>query len=149
MTRDITRRLGKNYLKPALMHSKFLPALSGSKMSSSVSSSAIYLTDTPSQIKNKINKYAFSGGKPTLEEHRKFGANLEVDVAFQLLKIFLDDDLELEFIASQYSSGQMLTADVKNRAIEVVSQIVKQHQESRTKITEEVVREFMVDRPLE
>jgi len=55
MTRDIAPKLG-NY-KPALVHSTFLPALQGanSKMSASDTNSAIYLTDTPKQIKNKVN----------------------------------------------------------------------------------------------
>jgi tryptophanyl-tRNA synthetase len=54
MTRDVAPRLG--YLKPALMHSTFFPALQGaqSKMSSSDDSSAIFVTDTPAQIKKKV-----------------------------------------------------------------------------------------------
>lgn len=53
MTRDVAPRLG--YLKPALIHSKFFPALQGhgTKMSASSELSAIYLTDTPAQIKHK------------------------------------------------------------------------------------------------
>lgn len=39
-------------------------------MSASDSNNAIFVTDTPKQIKSKINKYAFSGGQPTVEEHR-------------------------------------------------------------------------------
>jgi len=51
-------------------------------MSSSDATSSILLTDTPKQIKDKINKYAFSGGRQTVEEHRQLGADLEVDVAY-------------------------------------------------------------------
>jgi hypothetical protein len=36
-------------------------------MSGSEANSAVFLTDTPKQIKNKINKHAFSGGKETME----------------------------------------------------------------------------------
>ena len=56
MTRDVAPRLG--YPKPALIHSTFIPALHGaqSKMSGSDITSSIYLTDTPKQIKTKINK---------------------------------------------------------------------------------------------
>ena len=66
-------------------------ALQGAKtkMSSSDDSSAIFVTDTPESIANKINKYALSGGGNTLEEHRKNGANIEVDVAYQYLTYFL------------------------------------------------------------
>lgn len=67
-------------------------------MSGSVQTTSIYCTDTPQQIKEKINKYAFSGGRDTVEEHRKKGANLEVDVPFQYLTFFLDDDEKLEDI---------------------------------------------------
>lgn len=53
MTRDVAPRLGLP--KPALLLSSFIPSLLGanSKMSASIESSAIYLTDTPEQIKNK------------------------------------------------------------------------------------------------
>ena len=95
MTRDVAPRLG--YFKPALLHSTFFPALQGSqsKMSSSDPTSSIFLTDTPNQIKNKINKYAFSGGRDTKEEHEKYGGNTEVDVSYQYLTFFMDDDDKL------------------------------------------------------
>lgn len=82
MTRDIAGKL--KYMKPASFYSSFFPALQGkkSKMSSSDPTSSILLTDKPDQIKNKINKYAFSGGGATLEEHKANGANLEVDVPY-------------------------------------------------------------------
>lgn len=55
MTRDVAPRLG--YLKPALLHSTFFPALQGAKtkMSSSDPNSSIFLTDTPAQIKKKVD----------------------------------------------------------------------------------------------
>jgi tryptophanyl-tRNA synthetase len=43
------------------------------KMSASDPNSAIFVTDTPKQIQKKINKYAFSGGRATVEEHRELG----------------------------------------------------------------------------
>jgi tryptophanyl-tRNA synthetase len=98
MTRDVAPRLGMQ--KPALLHSVFFPALQGakSKMSASDPNSSIFLTDTAKQVKDKINKYAFSGGGQTIEEHRKNGANCDVDVSYQYLRFFLDDDDRLEEI---------------------------------------------------
>lgn len=98
MTRDVAPRLGQP--KPALIHSVFFPALQGakSKMSASDPNSSIFLTDTPKQIKDKINKYAFSGGGQTIEEHRKNGANCDVDVSYQYMKFFMDNDERLEKI---------------------------------------------------
>ena len=46
--------------------------------------------DTPKQITNKMNKYAFSGGQETLELHRELGGNPDVDVAYQYLRFFLE-----------------------------------------------------------
>ena len=95
MTRDVAPRLG--FHKPALLHSTFFPALQGpqSKMSASDPTSSIFLTDTPDQIKHKINKYAFSGGCDTKEEHEKHGGNTEVDVSYQYLTFFMEDDQRL------------------------------------------------------
>ena len=45
----------------------------GGKMSASDPNSAIFVTDTAKQIKTKINKFAFSGGRATVEEHRERG----------------------------------------------------------------------------
>ena len=45
-------------------------------MSASDPTSAIFVTDTDKQIKTKINKYAFSGGCATVEEHREKGEQL-------------------------------------------------------------------------
>ena len=43
------------------------------KMSASDESSAIFVTDTPKAIKDKVNKFAFSGGGASVEEHRANG----------------------------------------------------------------------------
>jgi tryptophanyl-tRNA synthetase len=51
----VSERLG--YLKPALIHSKFLPSLGGAaqKMAASNTSSAIYVDDTPKAVKDKVH----------------------------------------------------------------------------------------------
>ena len=103
MTRDVAPRLG--FHKPALIHSSFFPALQGpqSKMSSSDPTSSIFLTDTADEIKHKINKYAFSGGRDTKEEHEKYGGNTEIDVSYQYLTFFMEDDQRLAEIKQVYN----------------------------------------------
>ncbi|XP_075147977.1 tryptophan--tRNA ligase, cytoplasmic-like [Haematobia irritans] len=148
MCRDVAPRLG--FPKCALIHSTFFPALQGakSKMSASDQNSAVFLTDTPKQIKNKINKYAFSGGRVTVEEHRKLGGIPDIDVAYQLLKFFLEDDAKLEEIRVAYSKGELLTGEIKKIAIETVTPIVEQHQAARKLVTDEILQKFMEIRPL-
>ena len=91
-----------------------------SKMSSSNENSAIILTDTEAMVKKKINKYAMSGGQQTVEEHRKLGANLAIDIPYQWLRFFHEDDEKLEDIRVKYSKGELLTGEVKNILIEVL-----------------------------
>ncbi|KAJ1495965.1 hypothetical protein T484DRAFT_1607166, partial [Baffinella frigidus] len=95
ITRDAAPKLGRR--KPALLHSKFIPALQegGGKMSGSEGATAIFLSDTPKQLASKVNKHAFSGGQATLEEHRRLGGDPSIDVSFRYLEFFLEDDQEL------------------------------------------------------
>jgi len=148
MTRDVAPRL--KYLKPALIHSKFFPALQGSstKMSSSAGTSAIFLTDTAKQISQKINKYAFSGGKETVEEHRELGGDPDIDVSYQYLTYYLDDDDELKRIYEEYKSGRMLTGELKKILIDVIKPIVARHQKARSAVTDEVVKAFCAVRKI-
>ncbi len=100
LTRDVAQKL--KYPKPCLIHCKFLPALQGAqtKMSASDPNSAIYMSDTPNQIKKKINSHGFSGGGDTEELHRLHGGNPDVDVPFQYLSFYEEDDAKLEQVAA-------------------------------------------------
>ncbi|XP_006035124.1 tryptophan--tRNA ligase, cytoplasmic isoform X1 [Alligator sinensis] len=148
MTRDVAPRLG--YPKPALLHSVFFPALQGAqtKMSASDPNSSIFLTDTPKQIKTKINKHAFSGGKDTIEEHRKYGGNCDVDVSYMYLTFFLEDDDKLEQLKQAYTSGALLTGELKKALIETLQPLIAAHQERRKQVTNEMVKQFMTPRKL-
>uniref|UniRef100_A0A8C5AEU2 Tryptophan--tRNA ligase, cytoplasmic n=2 Tax=Gadus morhua TaxID=8049 RepID=A0A8C5AEU2_GADMO len=148
MTRDVAPRIG--YPKPALLHSTFFPALQGAqtKMSASDANSSIFLTDTPKQIKNKVNKHAFSGGKDTIEEHREQGGNPDIDVAFMYLTFFMEDDEQLEKIRQDYTSGILLTGELKKMLIETLQPMITAHQENRKNVTDEMVKQFMTPRPL-
>jgi tryptophanyl-tRNA synthetase len=46
----------------------------------------------------QVNKHAFSGGQATIEEHRVKGGNCEIDISYQYLRFFLEDDEELKQI---------------------------------------------------
>ncbi|XP_026704838.1 tryptophan--tRNA ligase, cytoplasmic [Athene cunicularia] len=148
MTRDVAPRIGQP--KPALLHSVFFPALQGAqtKMSASDPNSSIFLTDTPKQIKTKINKHAFSGGRDTIEEHRKYGGNCDVDVSFMYLTFFLEDDDRLEQLKQAYTSGELLTGELKKVLIETLQPLIAAHQERRKQVTDEMVKQFMTPRKL-
>jgi len=131
ITRDIMPKLG--YYKPAVLHQRFLPALSGSGKMSASDGVTIYTTDSPEEVKKKINRYAFSGGQDTIEEHRKKGGNPDIDSAYQWLTFFEDDDAKVKRIYDDYKSGKLLSGELKQILIDKLNAFLKEHQKNREK----------------
>ena len=132
ITRDVAPKINKT--KPALIHNIMIPSLSGpgGKMSASDEKNTIYTTDSPEVVKKKINKYAFSGGQPDVDEHRRIGGNPDIDVSYQYLRIFFErDDSKLKKIYDDYKSGKMLTGELKAILIEKINEFLSLHQEKR------------------
>ncbi len=136
VARDVLPKLG--FYKPAAIHSIFLPGLGGmidqGKMSSSEEQTAIFTTDSPQVVKEKIVKYAFSGGQATVEEHRKKGGNPDVDVSYQWLTFFEENDEKLKEIHDNYRSGRLLTGELKLILIKKLNEFLKEHQKQREKV---------------
>lgn len=151
LVRENCNRMDQPSPKPALIHSKFLTALQGAggKMSASNPNSAIFMSDSEKTVKNKINKHAFSGGQETLELHKELGGNPDIDVAYQYLTYFEDDDEKLVKFAEEYRKGEMLTGDMKKECIGMMSKYVKKFQEARAKVSDETLEEFLLPRKLE
>lgn len=146
--RDVADKL--KFSKPSLIHAKFFPALQGAstKMSASDTTTSIFMTDTAKQIQKKINKYAFSGGRATMEEHRELGGNVSVDVAYQYLSFFDDDDAKLQLLAEGYAKGDILSSEMKKECIAVLQEYVAAYQERRARVDQAVVDSFMKPRKL-
>ena len=139
ITRDVAPKIGKQ--KPALIHNIMIPGLEGpgGKMSASSENGTVYTTDSAKIVKNKINKYAFSGGQPDIEQHRKIGGNPDIDVSFQYLRIFFEpDDNKLKSIYEDYKSGKMLTGELKAILIEKINAFLAVHQERREKAKDRI-----------
>jgi len=137
--RDIAEKLGGK--KAAAIHSKFIPSLAGvdGKMSSSDPNGAIWLTDDEKTVRKKIMKYAFSGGRSTIEEHRKLGGNPDVDVSFQWLKIFFEpDDKKLKEIESEYKSGKLLTGELKQIVVDKINKFLKEHRKKKENVNKNI-----------
>lgn len=145
--RDIAPRVG--LVKPAIIHSVFLPSLKGSesKMSASDADSSIFLSDTNNQIKKKIGK-AFSGGQDTRELQRQRGGRTKVDVAYQYLTFFMENDTELERIKTAYEKGEMESGEMKAICTKELQAYVSGFRERRAKVTDAVRDSFMRPRQL-
>lgn len=139
LTRDIANKYNRqDLIKPSSTYNKFMRGLQGGKMSSSDPKSYIALTDSVEDAKKKIDQ-AKTGGRDTLEEHREKGAKLSEDMVFELLTFHLiKDDSELQRIKEEYSSGEMLSGELKQIAKEKVEEFLLDHQEKREEVAPKV-----------
>jgi tryptophanyl-tRNA synthetase len=143
LTRDVAERLG--YPKPSTLLCRFLPGLSGEGKLSSSENVSISFSDAPAQVKRKINRYAFSGGKDTVEEHRTSGGDPSIDVAFRYLSMMFEpDDAKLARIAADYRSGTLLSGELKAMLIEKVNVMIAEHAKRRVQARSQVDR-FLYD----
>lgn len=141
LTRDIASRFEKKFkfILPSSTYHKTMLGLKGEKMSSSDPYSYVALTDDPGKIREKIMKYAFSGGRGSVKEHRKLGGIPEVDVAYNMLYfMFETDDKKIKKIYNDYKSGRLLTGELKNVLIEKLELFLRDHQKKREKAKKEV-----------
>jgi len=143
VSRDILPKLG--YYKPAAIHCRFLPALTGSGKMSASEGVTIYTTDKLHEIENKIMRYAFSGGRETIKEHREKGGNPDIDISYQWLTFFEEDDKKLENIYEDYKSGKLLTGELKQILIDKLNMFLKKHQESREKAKKQLDKFIIKD----
>lgn len=143
LTREVARKYkDQDFYKPASTYNKFMRGLQGGKMSSSNPKSYIALTDSVEKAKQKIDE-AKTGGRDTLEEHREKGAKVEEDMVFELLAFHLiEDDDELERIRREYSSGEMLSGELKQIAKDRIEEFLLEHQQKREE-AEEKVEQFV------
>ena len=126
LTRDIVRRTKeKGFFLPSSLYHKFMPSLDGSlKMSKSKPDSYIELPEDIDSACKKIRK-AVTGGRATLEEHRRLGADIEKCMVFELLKQHLiEDDIELDKVYKEYKSGKMTSGEIKELACDYMAKFM-------------------------
>jgi tryptophanyl-tRNA synthetase len=138
--RDVAGKFG--YEKPAVLHSRFLPGLDGSKMSKS-KGNGIFLLDSEREVKRKVMS-AFSGGKSSVEEHRRLGGNPDVDVAYMYLKSYFLKRDEAEELYKEYKKGAILSGEMKNMFLEKIQARIDEFQKRYEKITEKDVEKVMM-----
>ena len=144
VTRDVAEKLG--YYKPASIQCSFVPGLKeGGKMSSSDPMSAVFTTDTPKMAKKKVMA-AFTGGRTTIEEQRRLGANPDVCSVFKYYNfIFMPDDKDLADIEKRCRSGDILCGECKQILAPMMMEFLEKHQAAREEVKDRV-EEFSASR---
>ncbi len=144
VTRDIAQKLG--YCKPAQIHGRLLPSLSGGgKMSASEPETSIFTIDAPEVVKRKIWN-AFTGGKPTLAEQKKSGGDPDICTIYQyFFYLFEEDDKKLAERGRKCRTGEVMCGDCKNDLAERVNRFLADHQKKREK-ARDTVEKFHIKR---
>ena len=133
---------GMGLMQPSSTYHQFAVGMTGGKMSSSQPETTIFLNDSMKSIEKKI-KASFSGGQATIEEHRSKGGNPEIDVAYQYLRYFFEeDDNELNKIREEYISGELLTGEIKAICVDKATTWMKIHHELKDQ-NQHLVKDFL------
>jgi tryptophanyl-tRNA synthetase len=133
---------GVGLLQPASTYHRFAVGLTGEKMSSSLPNTTIFLTDDIATVERKI-KRAFSGGQPTVEEHRRLGGDPDIDVAYQYMMYFFEpDDKFLSEVNADYRSGKILAGEMKQLCIDRACEWLTNHHQLRDQ-TGHLVNDFL------
>jgi tryptophanyl-tRNA synthetase len=131
VTRDVAPKLG--YYKPAQIHCRFVPGLGrGGKMSASMPETAIFTNDTPQQAKKKVMS-AFTGGRATIEEQKKLGANPDVCSVFAYDYFLFMNDKEIEDLRYKCLAGNIMCGECKLALADRVEHFLREHQANREK----------------
>jgi len=142
VARDVGPKLG--YYKPAQIHSKFLPGLGkGGKMSSSLPETCVFLTDSPRVAKKKIMN-AYTGGRATVEEQRKYGGTPEIcPICLYHYYVFQENDSEADEFWRRCEQGELLCGECKVLLVEKVERFLIEHQKKREEARENIEQYIM------
>ncbi|MBS3112848.1 tryptophan--tRNA ligase [Candidatus Woesearchaeota archaeon] len=139
--RDIAARA--SYNKPAILHMKFMPGLTGDKMSASKPNTAIFLNEPEKSIRIKVNK-AFSGGKETVDEHRKNGGNPEIDIPCIYLTNYFYDEKQSKKLVEDYKKGKLLSGEVKKLLADELIIMTTEFQTRIKKVTDKQLEKVIL-----
>lgn len=142
IARDVAPSLG--YYKPALLHNKLLPSLSGAdKMSASLPHTSVFTTDSPEEVEKKIRN-AFTGGRVSTEEQKRLGGVPDICSVYHYnMYLFMENDDDLKELYERCKSGDILCGECKENLIKRVNSFLKIHQEKREKARNRIEKFIM------
>jgi len=122
LSHDVAKRVKKyDFTMPGAVYIKFTPSLDGSlKMSKSKPGSYIAVPEDPEAAAKKIFG-ALTAGKKTAAAQRKFGADPNKSMVFEMLRQHLmEDDKQLEKLMADYRAGKVLDGESKQIAADLM-----------------------------
>ena len=101
-------------------------------MSASMPETSVFTVDTPEVAEKKI-KAAFTGGRTTVEEQRRLGANPDICSVFAYDYFLFMDQKEIEDLRYNCLAGNVMCGECKQILTERVKKFLVEHQENREK----------------
>ncbi len=142
LSRDLADRFHKELAleRPASTYHMLQRGLDGDKMSSSRPDSTIFLTDPPEEARKKLMR-ALTGGRATVEEQRRLGAEPWKCTVYDFYMFqLLQDDVELKKVYDECASGKLLCGHCKRRAAELLEKFLEKHQRRLEKAKDIVLK---------
>ena len=122
---------GYGFMVPSSTYHRFISGLDGNKMSSSRPQHALFLTDTPEEMKKKIWA-AKTGGAQSAEEQKKHGGNPEQCIIYEIFMYgIMEKDNDLETMYTQCKNGGLLCGHCKKVAYELLEKFLSELKERR------------------
>ena len=132
-SRDLASKM--DYPLPAATFHRFFRALNGeTKMSKRDPDSMLALSDSAEDVKRKVSK-ALTGGRATVEEQEKLGAEWRKCVVYELMLFhFEEDDKALDEMRRDCETGNIMCGECKLKRIKKIQDYLKKHQEKKKKM---------------
>lgn len=148
LARDIARKI--KLIPPSEFVFKFLPSLENpqEKMSGSKPETAIYFSDSPREIKRKINS-AYTGSVSSLVGHQKFGGVPEICSVFSLLNYLCYEDGVVNDLYKKYIKGKIGARELKNKVYEFTIKLVTPIAKKKREISTIQSKKFILNNNLE
>jgi tryptophanyl-tRNA synthetase len=134
LTRDLAARFRDEYgfIPPSSVYHRLMLSLTGNqKMSKRSEDSLLTLEDTQASATRKVMN-AFTGGRDTVEEQRRLGANADICPIYELYSFhFAKDDEHAARVYHECTHGIRLCGGCKQEALGLVKGFLSEHHKKR------------------
>ena len=134
LTRDLAQKFESRYkfIPPSSTYHQLIKGLTGAPKMSKREPMSYFTLDEPLESIEKKVKSAFTGGRATVEEQRRLGANPDICPIYDLARfVFMDNDWDLKKMYDDCKSGALLCGECKTMRFELVSKFVKEHKRKK------------------
>ena len=137
LTRDLATRYHDEFgfIPPSSIYHRLEMALTGGfKMSKRDASSGFTLDEDPRSAVKKVLA-AFTGGRATVEEQRRLGAEADKCPVYDLYRFhFAVDDEHVKRVYDEFTGGIRLCGECKQEAAALVKKYLEAHQKKRVSL---------------